>query len=135
MLPSLSRNNISLSEPRWAVCICACVWMKSWFYLLPTMSGFCLPWGMCPGRQGRSCAYPPAVRINCALHACTTEQGCFHSVQSLSCVRLCNPMDCSTPGLPVHHQLFPLSCPKFLFSFEHLVKAHENSKCVFGNSS
>ena len=22
-----------------------------------------------------------------------------------SCVTLCNPMGCSTPGLPVHHQL------------------------------
>ena len=29
----------------------------------------------------------------------------FSSVQSLSCLTLCNPMDCSTPGLPVHHQL------------------------------
>ena len=29
----------------------------------------------------------------------------FSSVQSLSCVRLCDPMDCSTPGFPVHHQL------------------------------
>ena len=28
------------------------------------------------------------------------------SVQSLTCVRLCNPVDCSMPGLPVHHQ-FP----------------------------
>ena len=28
----------------------------------------------------------------------------FSSVQSLSCVRLCDPMDCSTSGLPVHHQ-------------------------------
>ena len=27
------------------------------------------------------------------------------SVQSLSRVQLCDPMDCSTPGLPVHHQL------------------------------
>ena len=27
------------------------------------------------------------------------------SVQSLSCVWLCNPMYRSTPGLPVHHQL------------------------------
>ena len=27
------------------------------------------------------------------------------SVQSLSRFWLCNPMDCSTPGLPVHHQL------------------------------
>ena len=26
-------------------------------------------------------------------------------VQSLSHVWLCNPMNCSTPGLPVHHQL------------------------------
>ena len=29
----------------------------------------------------------------------------FSSVQALSCVWLCNPMDCSTWGLPVHHQL------------------------------
>ena len=27
------------------------------------------------------------------------------SVHSLSCVRLCDPMNRSTPGLPVHHQL------------------------------
>ena len=29
----------------------------------------------------------------------------FSSVQSLSCVQLCDPMNRSTPGLPVHHQL------------------------------
>ena len=29
----------------------------------------------------------------------------FSSVQSLSCVWLCNPMNRSMPGLPVHHQL------------------------------
>ena len=29
----------------------------------------------------------------------------FSSVQLLSRVRLCNRMNCSTPGLPVHHQL------------------------------
>ena len=29
----------------------------------------------------------------------------FSSVQLLSCVRLCDPMNCSIPGLPVHHQL------------------------------
>ena len=28
-----------------------------------------------------------------------------YSVQSLGRVRLCDPMNCSTPGLPVHHQL------------------------------
>ena len=29
----------------------------------------------------------------------------YGSVQLLSHVRPCDPMDCSTPGLPVHHQL------------------------------
>ena len=28
----------------------------------------------------------------------------FSSVAQL-CLTLCHPMDCSTPGLPVHHQL------------------------------
>ena len=31
--------------------------------------------------------------------------GPFSSVQLLSRVRLCDPMNCSTPGLPVHYQL------------------------------
>ena len=31
------------------------------------------------------------------------------SVQSLSRVSLCNPMDCSTPGFPVHRQLLELT--------------------------
>ena len=30
--------------------------------------------------------------------------GCYCSVTK-SCLTLCNPMDCSTPGFPVHHQL------------------------------
>ena len=28
----------------------------------------------------------------------------FSSVTQL-CLTLCNPMDCSTPGFPIHHQL------------------------------
>ena len=49
----------------------------------------------------------------------------FSSVTQL-CLTLCDPMDCSTPGLPVHHQLpettqksCPLSrrcCPTISFS-------------------
>ena len=31
------------------------------------------------------------------------------SVQSLSRVWLCNPMNCSTPGLPVHHKLLEIT--------------------------
>ena len=37
-----------------------------------------------------------------------TARSCEHSVQfssvAQSCPTLCDPMDCSTPGLPVHHQ-------------------------------
>ena len=40
----------------------------------------------------------------------------FSSVQLLSCVRLCNPMNRSTPGLPVHHQL-----PEFTQTHAHRV--------------
>ena len=39
----------------------------------------------------------------------------FSSV-SQSCPTLCNPMDCSTPGLPVHHQL-----PEFTQTHVHWV--------------
>ena len=35
-------------------------------------------------------------------HICTSVQ--FSSVTQ-SCPTLCDPMDCSTPGFPVHHQL------------------------------
>ena len=35
--------------------------------------------------------------------SCINSQ--FSSVQSLSHVRLCDPMDCSIPDLPVHHKL------------------------------
>ena len=38
------------------------------------------------------------------------------SVQSLSHVRLCGPMNRSTPGLPVHHQL-----PEFTQTYVHRV--------------
>ena len=40
----------------------------------------------------------------------------FSSVQSLIHVRLCNPMNRSTPGLPVHHQL-----PEFTQTHVHRV--------------
>ena len=45
----------------------------------------------------------------------------FSSEQSLSHVRLCDPVDCSTPGLPVHHRLPSLLK---LMSFERQVGVH-----------
>jgi len=58
----------------------------------------------------------------------------FSSVQSVSCVQIWNPMNCSMPGLPAHHQLpgltqthvlpvgddiqpsYPLSSPSLAFN-------------------
>ena len=56
------------------------------------------------------CPPPPAVFVtllNLEIHwwpCCLVAQ---------SCLTLCDPMDCSTPGLPVHHQLpvYSNSCP------------------------
>ena len=41
----------------------------------------------------------------------------FSSVQLLNCVWLCDPINCSTPGLPVHHQL-----PEFTQTHNHQVR-------------
>ena len=54
---------------------------------------------------------------NCILRQqWNTTTHLFSSVQSLSHVRLCDPMNCSTPGLPVHHQL-----PEFTQTHVHRV--------------
>ena len=48
----------------------------------------------------------------------------FFSVQSLSPVRLCHSMDCSTPGFPIHHQLpslFKLMSMELVMPSKHLV--------------
>ena len=43
-----------------------------------------------------------AFEKNASLHVVPSVQ--FSSVAQ-SCLTFCNPLDCSTPGLPVHHQL------------------------------
>ena len=46
------------------------------------------------------------LRLHCQILPITTDiSPFFSSVQSLSRVRLCDSVDCSTPGSPVHHQL------------------------------
>ena len=69
-----------------------------------------------------TCPAHPAITGNAKLRVCkhgTYALGrhvgrflvMFDSVISVpsSCPTLCNPMDCSTPGLPVHHQLLELA--------------------------
>ena len=49
-------------------------------------------------------------------------QGCILS----PCLALCDPMDCSTPGLPVHHQLLELLK---LMSVELVVSSNHHILC------
>ena len=44
-------------------------------------------------------------------HAAIISSVQFSQVQSLSHVRLCDPMDCSTPGFPVYYQIPELAQP------------------------
>ena len=55
--------------------------------------------------------------IKMLRHICTMDIQ-FSSVSSVvqSCPTLCDPMNCSTPGLPVHHQL-----PEFTQTHVHQV--------------
>ena len=54
-----------------------------------------LNWLIAFHRQGRQCLLPIK-----SLHLCVQ-----FSLVAQSCPTLCNPMNCSTLGLPVHHQL------------------------------
>ena len=58
----------------------------------------------------------------------------FSSV-TRSCLTLCNPVDCSTPGLPVHHQLLKLAQTHVLDALIHRPsrgneQRHEGGKVV-----
>ena len=51
--------------------------------------------------------YQPLHLSAIMVSPCTLDFNCLQSVGSVaqSCPTLCNLMDCSTPGFPVHHQL------------------------------
>ena len=54
----------------------------------------------------------------------------FSSVQSLNHVCLCDPMDCGTPGFPVHHQLPELAkthVHQSVTSSNHLILCYVNN--------
>ena len=52
--------------------------------------------------KGRGLDWSPLLVLSIPITRCLSHQ--FSSVAQ-SCPTLCNPMDCSSPGLPVHHQL------------------------------
>ena len=59
----------------------------------------------------------------------------FHLLSSVtqSCLTFCDPMDCSTPGFPVHHQLpelVKLMPIKSLMPSNHFILYRSNSSCL-----
>ena len=74
-------------------------------FLLPHSSGIvpALDFGSSMVSEGAWRPKKPSVQEPLKLHVFMG----ISSVSSVSqsCPTLCNPMDCSTPGLPVHHQL------------------------------
>ena len=79
----------------------AAVFLKRWEYrtTLPASWGICMQF--------------KKQQLEPDMEQCSVQ---FSSVQSLSRVRLCDPMNHSTPGLPVHHQL-----PEFTQTHVHWV--------------
>ena len=55
------------------------------------------------------------IKHSTIISSLTISQSQFSSVAQL-CPTLCDPMDCSTPGLPVHHQI-----PEFTQTHVHWV--------------
>ena len=68
-----------------------------------TLAGFGINWEMAWGSLGR-------------FWKCFNLNGQSVSSVAQSCSTLCDPMNCSTPGLPVHHQL-----PQFTQTHVHWV--------------
>ena len=66
------------------------------------------------------------LQIGCYYYPCFTDSVQFSSVPQ-SCLTLCNPMDCSKPGFPVHHQLLELAqthIHRVCAAIQHLILCH-----------
>ena len=58
------------------------------------------------------------AKIKSLIHIRHRSYNCCCSVTQ-SCLTLCDPMNCNTPGLPVHHQL-----PELVMPSNHLILCH-----------
>ena len=91
-------------------CLCELIFCRSFY--------FCDCY-VCISEEGVPCALAPEWILSKPIHVCSMAD-LDHQLTSIlifqlkifqfssvaqSCPTLCNPMDCSTPGLPVYHQL------------------------------
>ena len=65
------------------------------------------PWS-CAAHPSIQVAFSFPFRLCSRVHSACTSFPQFSSVAQ-SCPTLCDPMDCSTPGLPVHHHLLEIT--------------------------
>ena len=94
---------------------------------LPDFTRVLCPWGF-PGKNTADGCHSllqgifPTRGWDLSLLCCRqilyhlSHQGSLFSPVAQSCPTLCDPVDCSTPGLPVHHQL-----PEFTQTHVHSV--------------
>ena len=76
---------------------------------LPPSGWVSLGWGRAWGRQLTSFFQRNLWGISLALKLCCLMLHLQFSSVTQSCPTLCDPMDCSTPGFPVHHHLLELA--------------------------
>ena len=114
----MSKSSVNLKGPGWSTANLISISQKHlWFDLgLPQAcpliaSAQLVPQHSSASRshlKGFSSAFPNHVRP-AALHNTLYNGNALLLFSHSVCLSLCDPMDCSTPGLPVHHQLLELA--------------------------
>ena len=90
-----------------------CLWANSLSYWVGEVLALRLlnfwKW-VCLGTDSHLCSWVTTGKLADSLtsRSWVTKSHCCSSVTK-SCPTLCDPMDCSTPGFPVHHQLLELA--------------------------
>ena len=94
-LHGLRHTRLPCPSPTPGACSHTCP-LSQWWYL--TISSTATPFSFCPQ------SFKIAKKMHKAEIKALILSVQFNSV-SQSCLTLCDPMECSTPGFPVHHQL------------------------------
>ena len=96
-------------------------------------------WSFCP-QWGRPGFDPWVVKIPwrrkwqsilCPLSLSRLETLYFPPLVTQLCLTLCNPMDCSTPGLPVHQQLLEFTQTHVCWVSDAIQPSHPLSSPLF----
>ena len=101
-----SRNRIIiLPDPKF--------WIASIYFMC---GSFCLKYSLTDSSQSSWRISLPTQSSSGCLSCLSLSSVQFWTSVAQSCPTLCDPMNCSTPGLPVHHQL-----PEFTQTHVHRV--------------